>query len=138
MTKEEFELELLNHVLYYKNNLEQMDLGRVYLEQGLVSKSNKLKYNPFVEFESKYFNIKLLSNIEGLNRLLISNTGLNIYQVKLFISGNPKFVVLQDVMNFNRYFVEELSQGISTPMDIAIDYAKHCKQLDKIKHTHKR
>ena len=111
MTKEEFELELLNHVLYYKNNLEQMDLQRVNLEQGLVSKSNKLKYNPFVEFGAKYFNIKLLSNMEGLNRLLMSDD-LNVYQVKLFIVGNPKFVVLQDVMNFNRYFVEELKQGM--------------------------
>ena len=134
MTKEEFELQLLKYVLYFKNKLEQTDLNRAILPEGLVSKSSKLNSNPFIKFEAKYFNIRLLSNVEGLNKMLIVNPVLNSPQTKLLIMGNAKFKVLNDVMNYNPYFVEELKLGISTPMDIAIDYAKYCRKYDKFKH----
>ena len=69
---------------------------------------------------------------------MYNNPDLNVYQTKLFIISNPQFKVLNEILNYNPYAVEELKDNIHSPMDIAIGYAIHNQQLDKFKNISKR
>lgn len=138
MTKEQFQEEMLKRVIFHKEKLEQAELRRVLLPTQIQGGSKALTFNPFAEFDDIYFNIRLLSNIEALHTVMCQNPDVEVHQIKLFIISNPKFKVLNQVLNNNIYMVEELKDNIHSPMDIAIAYARHCEMQDKYKNIPKR
>lgn len=129
MTKDEFIDQMLKWVIYYKDKFETLQLRRAMLPKDLSG--DKLTYNPFLKFDSKYFNTKLLSNLQALDMVIYKNPNISVYQIKLFIIPNEQFKVLNQVMKCNPYMVEELKDKIHTPIDIAIAYAKYCEAQDK-------
>ncbi|MBQ8522333.1 MAG: hypothetical protein IJ458_01560 [Clostridia bacterium] len=138
MTKEQFEAEMLKWVTFYKEKLEQTDLRCAKLPEGFVSKPSKLTYNPFLEFDPKYFNIRILSNLEGLNMVIYQHPELKPHEISLFIICNPKFKVLNQMLNHNSYLVNELKEKTHSPMDIAISYARWEQLNARYKHLPKR
>ena len=137
MTIKQFEQQMLTQVLYYKDKLENAELRRAMMPKGIVDYDN-LTFNPFLKFYPKYFNIKILSNLQGLYSVMCNNPELKPYEINLFIISNPKFKVLNQLINFNPYFVTELKQGIHSPMDIAISYATYCQTQSNHKNMPKR
>jgi len=131
MTKEQFIEQMLEEVTSHKERLEQAELHRVRLDEDVVGISRNPKFNPFLNFDSKYFNIKLLSNLQGLNSVIHLNPDLNVYQTKMFIVCNQQFKMLNEVLKYNPYMVEELKEGLNSPLDIAICYARHCQAQDR-------
>lgn len=141
MTKEEFIEQMLNEVSYHKQMLEQAELHRVKPAENVTSPKIYLKYitfNPFLEFDEKYFNIKLLSNLQGLSTVMYRNPDVNVHQIKLFIVCNEQFKILNQVLHYNPYMVEELKDETHSPMDIAIAYARYCELQDRYQNTPKR
>ena len=138
MTKEQFEQEMLKWVTYHKEKLEQTELMRAKLPGDVASASSKLTYNPFLEFDPKYFNIRILSNLEGLNMVIYNHPELKVHEINLFIISNPKFKVLNQMLNYNSYLVHELKEKIHSPIDIAISYARWEQLNDRYKHMPKR
>ena len=130
MTKEEFEQEMLEWVLYYSQKLEVLNLRSAILPNEYSS--NKITYNPFLQFDNKCFNKKILANLQGLEQVVRSHPEISSSQIGLMIMGNPKFKVLNQIFNYNKYFIAELKSNINTAMDIAIHYARHCEKCDKL------
>ena len=137
MTKEEFISQMLQEVITHKQNLEQAELHRVQLSEDILGADN-LTFNPFLQFDPKYFNIKLLSNLQGLNSVMYRNPDVNVHQIKMFIVCNKEFKVLNQVLNHSPYMVEQLKAKTKTPMDIAISYARWEQLNDRYKHLPKR
>lgn len=130
MTKEQFEKELLKAVLEYKEIMLPNYNAR--LRPGAkITGRGKERYNPFEEFDGKYLNIKLISNLAGLNEVLDNHPELTVQEVNLLIMSNHKYKVLNQVLNFNTKFVQDLMDKKSSAMDIAIAYAIHCEVEDK-------
>lgn len=138
MTKEQFEQEMLKWVLYYKEKLDIAELRRAILPKELVGNSCKITCNPFIQFDEKYFNKKILSNLQGLDSVVSTHPELKSHEITLFIISNPKFKVLNQIINYNQYLVAELKEKVYSPMDIAIAYARHCEALDKLRNTSRR
>ena len=138
MTKEEFMIQMFKWVVYHKEKLEQIDLRKARLPEEVVGASCHMKYNPFLELDEKYFNIRILSNLQGLYSVICENPDLNVYQVKMFIISNTEFKALNRIMNYNPYFVEELKDKTNSPLDIAIAYARWNQLNDKFKNMPKR
>lgn len=138
MTKEQFEQEMLKWVTYHKEKLEQTELMRAKLPGDVASASSKLTYNPFLEFDPKYFNIRILSNLEGLNMVIYNHPELKVHEINLFIISNPKFKVLNQMLKYNGYLVYELKEKTHSPIDIAISYARWEQLNDRYKHMPKR
>ncbi len=137
MTKEEFIAQMLEEVTYHKIKLEQAELHRVQLSGDILGADN-LTFNPFLQFDPKYFNIKLLSNLQGLNSVMYRNPDLNVHKIKMFIVCNKEFRILNAVLNHSPYMVEQLKDKTTTPMDIAISYARWEQLNDRYKHLPKR
>ena len=137
MTKEQF-IELMRiEVNSHKQSLEETELKRVRLSPDIMS-SSRITFNPFLQFDSKYFNIKLLANVQGLNSVLCLNPDANVYQIKMFILCNEQFKILNQVMKYNPYMVEQLHDKSHSPMDIAVEYARYCVAQDRYKQLPKR
>ena len=131
MTKEEFIKQMIEAVTNRKEILEQAELDRANLDVEVFGVSRNPSFNPFIQFDKKYFNIKLLANVQGLNSVIMRNPDINAYQTKMFIISNQEFKILKNVLRYNEYMVEELMDGLNSPLDIAISYAKHCEAQDK-------
>lgn len=138
MTKEQFFDEMLKWVNFYKEKLEPAELRRAMLPKELRSGRESITYNPFLEFDERYFNIRTLSNLQGLKSVIDNNPELLPHQINLLIIGNSKFKVLNQMLNSNMYLVNELKENIHSPMDIAIAYARHCMQEEKFRNMPKR
>ena len=138
MTKEQFYDEMLKWVNFHKEKLEQAEFRRAMLPEELRSQRESITYNPFLEFDEKYFNIRILSNLQGLKSVIDNNPELLPHQISLLIIGNSKFKVLNQILNSNWYLVNELKENIHSPMDIAISYARHCIQDEKYRNMPKR
>ncbi len=138
MTKEEFIDQMFKWVTYYKEKLEEADIYRVQLDKHLIGNNSNITFNPFLKFDEKYFNIKLLSNLQALDMVLYKNSDANVYQIKMFIICNQQFKVLNQVLKHSPYMVEELKEKTHSPMDIAIAYARYCELQDRYQNTTKR
>ena len=138
MTKEEFIEQMTIEVTLHKQMLEGADLKRVQLDKNVVGTSRNPNFNPFLEIDSRYFNIKLLANLQGINSLMMHNPDFNVYQAKIFILCNPQFKILNQVLNYNPYVLEELNNQLNSPLDIAINYARHCEFQERLKNMPKR
>lgn len=138
MTKEQFIEQMLKEVTLHKEQLEQAELHRVKLDENVVGVSKNPTFNPFLQFDGKYFNIKLLSNLQGLSSVIHRNPDLNVYQTKMFIVCNEQFKVLNDVLKYDPYIVEQLKEGLNSPLDLAICYARHCEAQDRFEKGVKR
>ena len=138
MTKEQFQDEMLKWVNFHKEKLEQTDLRHAMLPKDLQSKRVAITYNPFLKFDEKYFNIRILSNLQGLDSVISQYPELLSNEISLLIIGNPKFKVLNQILNQDMYLVNELKEKVRNPMDIAIGYAIHCQQCEKSKNMPKR
>ena len=138
MTKEEFEQEMFKWVTFYKERLENAELKRVLLPADLRGKRLPNLYNPFLDFDEKYFNIKLLSNLQAIDTIIEIHPEMLSNQICLFIIGNSKFKLLNDVLNYNTYMVNELKGKACTPIDIAVGYAQYCRQYDLMKNMPRR
>lgn len=138
MTKEQFQDEMLKWVNFHKEKLEQAELKCTVLPDELRIQRESITYNPFLEFDEKYFNIRILSNLQGLKSVIDNNPELLPHQINLLIIGNPKLKILNQMLNNNIYLVNELKENIHSPMDIAIDYARHCIQDEKYRKMPRR
>ena len=138
MTKEQFEQEMLKWVTFYKEKLEQTNLRCAKFNKQVGELSDGITFNPFLEFDEKYFNIRILSNLQGLNMVIDQHPELKSHEVTLFIISNYKYKVLNQMLNYDRNLVNELKNKIYSPMDIAIGYARYCKQCEKFKNMPKR
>ena len=138
MTKEEFIEQMSHEVRWYQHKLENADLSRAKLDPELVGESRYAKFNPFLSIDPKYFDIKLLSNLLGLYSVMCNNFNVNVYQIKLFIISNAQFKVLNQVLNYNPYAIELLRDKVHSPLDMAIEYARHCEFRDRYRNMPKR
>ena len=136
MTKQEFENELLKSVLAYKELMLPSDKQSKSSHKAVGRIEGR--YNPFQEFDGKYLNVKLISNLAGLNEVLDNHPELTAQEVNLLIMSNYKYKVLNQVLNFNTGFVQELMDKKSSAMDIAINYAMHCEVEDQYRRMPKR
>lgn len=137
MTKEQFIEQMLKWVTYHKQKLEEAELHRVNLDKQITGRGAKITFNPFLKFDEKYFNIKLLSNIQALDMVMCCYPDVNVHQIKMFIVCNEQFKVLNQVLNYNPYMVEELRDKTRSPMDIAIAYARFCELQDRYRNMAK-
>ena len=128
MTKEKFEQELKNEVIFFKDKLENLNLERAKLE-GFPS----INFNPFLKYNEKFFNVKILSNLQGLYSFMDKHKELHTNEIALYIISNKKYITLIYLLNFNPYLINELKEGVRSPMDIAIAYAEHLKTKEKLK-----
>ena len=130
MTKEEFEQQLKHEVVYWQNKLTHMNLKKILLPKEVFP---NLKTNPFLDYDERFFNIRILSNLMGLKSFIEKNNNLTANQIALFLISEYKYVTLNKLLNYNPYLIDALISGIHQPIDIAISFAEYSKSKERLK-----